>query len=183
MTAFQTRNGRTVYDGGGIMPDIEVEQEEVSNLIISLVRERLFFDFATLYKFQNPSFSEDSIFAIPESGFSLFKEFLSDKSYDYKTETEKAFDVLKKKSENENYFTSIENEFNNLLSEFELNKKNDLDRNEIMINEILSEEIASRYAFQEGRIQTSILFDKDVAEAIKYLNNKNLYQSVLTAED
>ena len=70
-----------------------------------------------------------------------------------------------------------------MLSEFELNKKNDLDRNEIMINEILSEEIASRYAFQEGRIQTSILFDKDVAEAIKYLNNKNLYQSVLTVVD
>ena len=61
MTAFQTRNGRTVYDGGGIKPDIEVEQEEVSNLIISLVRERLFFDFATLYKFQNPSLIGSSL--------------------------------------------------------------------------------------------------------------------------
>jgi len=183
MTAFQTKNGRTVYDGGGIMPDIEVEQEEVNNLIISLVRERLFFDFATLYKYKNPAFNDDSIFVIPEFGFSLFKEFLSDKSYDYKTETEKAFDVLKKKSENENYFVSIENEFNTLFSEFELNKKNDLDRNEKMINEILSEEIASRYAFQEGRIKTSILFDNDVNEAIKYLNDKNLYQSVLTTID
>ena len=52
-----------------------------------------------------------------------------------------------------------------------------------MINEILSEEIASRYAFQEGRIKTSILFDKDVNEAIKYLNDKDLYQSVLTTVD
>ena len=183
MTAFQTKNGRTVYDGGGIMPDIQVEQEEVNNLIISLVRERLFFDFATLYKYQNQSFNDDSVFVMPDSGFDLFKEFLSDKSYDYKTETEKAFDVLKKKSENENYFVSIENEFNTLFSEFELNKKNDLERNEKMINEILSEEIASRYAFQEGRIKTSILFDKDVNEAIKYLNDKDLYQSVLTKVD
>ena len=63
------------------------------------------------------------------------------------------------------------------------NKKNDLERNEKMINEILSEEIASRYAFQEGRIKTSILFDKDVNEAIKYLNDKDLYQSVLTTVD
>ena len=46
-----------------------------------------------------------------------------------------------------------------------------------MINEILSEEIASRYAFQEGRIKTSILFDKDVAEAIKYLNNNGYFFS------
>jgi carboxyl-terminal processing protease len=183
MTAFQTKNGRTVYDGGGIMPDIQVEQEEVNNLIISLVRERLFFDFATLYKYQNQSFNDDSVFVIPDSAFNLFKEFLSDKSYDYKTETEKAFDVLKKKSETENYFISIENEFNTLFSEFELNKKNDLERNEKMINEILSEEIASRYAFQEGRIKTSILFDKDVNEAIKYLNDKDLYQSVLTTVD
>ena len=56
----------------------------------------------------------------------------------------------------------------------ELNKKDDLNRNEIMINEILSEEIASRYAFQEGRIKTSILFDNDVNEAIILKQDLNI---------
>ena len=101
MTSFKTKNGRTVFDGGGIKPDIEIDEDEVSNLLISLIRERLFFDFATLYRHQNKSLSIDSINPISDEYFDLFKDFLSDKSYDYKTETEKALELLKKKSEKE----------------------------------------------------------------------------------
>ena len=179
MTAFKTRNGRTVFDGGGINPDIEVLEEDVSNLIISLVRERLFFDYATLYK--NKNLSLDSLFVMSDDEFYAFEDFLSDKSYDYKTETEKAFESLKIKSEKEDYFKLIENQYDDLLNEFELNKKNDLNRNKEIIKEILSEEIASRYYFQEGRIRTSLKFDKDIIEAINYLKNQNLYDSVLSA--
>ena len=98
MTAFKTKNGRTVYDGGGINPDIEIDQDDISNLIVSLIQERLFFDYATYYKHQNPSL--DSLFIMDDSGFNSFVDFLGDKSYDYKTETEKAFEALKNISEN-----------------------------------------------------------------------------------
>lgn len=181
MTAFKTKNGRTVFDGGGIKPDIEVEQEDISNLIVSLIRERLFFDYATLYKHRNLSI--DSLFSISDDDFISFKDFLSDKSYDYKTETEKALEVLKTTSENENYFNLLEDQYVDLLNEFELNKKNDLERNRQTINEILSEEISSRYYFQEGRIRTSIEYDNDIKEAIKYLKQKNLYNDILSVSN
>ena len=181
MTAFKTKNGRTVFDGGGIKPDIEVEQDDLSNLIISLIRERLFFDYATLYKYKNSSI--DSIFRISDNDFTSFKDFLSDKSYDYKTETEKALEVLKTTSENENYFNLLEDQYVDLFNEFELNKKNDLERNRQIINEILSEEISSRYYFQEGRIRTSIEYDNDIKEAIKYLKQENLYNDILSVSN
>jgi len=181
MTAFKTKNGRTVFDGGGIKPDIEVEQEDISNLIVSLIRERLFFDYATLYKHRNLSI--DSLFSISDDDFISFKDFLSDKSYDYKTETEKALEVLKTTSENENYFNLLEDQYVNLFNEFELNKKNDLERNRQIINEILSEEISSRYYFQEGRIRTSIEYDNDIKEAIKYLKQENLYNDILSVSN
>ena len=181
MTAFKTKNGRTVFDGGGIKPDIEVEQEDLSNLIISLIRERLFFDYATLYKYRNPSI--DSIFSISDDDFISFKDFLSDKSYDYKTETEKALESLKTTSKNENYFNLLEGQYIDLFNEFELNKKNDLERNKQIINEILSEEISSRYYFQEGRIRSSIEYDNEIKEAIKYLKQENLYNSILRASN
>ena len=181
MTAFKTKNGRTVFDGGGIKPDIEVEQEDLSNLIISLIRERLFFDYATLYKYRNPSI--DSIFSISDDDFISFKDFLSDKSYDYKTETEKALESLKTTSKNENYFNLLESQYIDLFNEFELNKKNDLERNKQIINEILSEEISSRYYFQEGRIRSSIEYDNEIKEAIKYLKQENLYNSILSASN
>jgi len=181
MTAFKTKNGRTVYDGGGINPDVEVEQEDISNLIVSLIQERLFFDYATYYKHTHSSL--DSLFIVDDSGFNLFTDFLSDKSYGYKTETEKAFEVLKTKSEKENYFESISEQYEALFTEFETNKKNDLIRNQEIIKEILSEEIASRYFFQEGRIRTSLKFDKEVQEAIMYLSQKDMYNSVLAVTD
>ena len=181
MTAFKTKNGRTVFDGGGIKPDIEVEQDDLSNLIISLIRERLFFDYATLYKYKNSSI--DSIFRISDNDFASFKDFLSDKSYDYKTETEKAIEALKTTSEKENYFNLLQPQYLNLFDEFELNKKNDLDRNKQIINEILSEEISSRYYYQEGRIRTSIEYDKEIKEAIKHLKQKDLYNSILSSSN
>ena len=181
MTAFKTKNGRTVFDGGGIKPDIEVEQDVLSNLIISLIRERLFFDYATLYKYKNSSI--DSIFRISDNDFASFKDFLSDKSYDYKTETEKAIEALKTTSEKENYFNLLQPQYIDLFDEFELNKKNDLDRNKQIINEILSEEISSRYFYQEGRIRTSIEYDKEIKEAIKHLKQKDLYNSILSSSN
>ena len=177
MTAFKTKNGRTVFDGGGIKPDIEVEQDDISNLIVSLIQERLFFDYATYFKHSNASL--DSSFTMNDKDFNSFVNFLSDKSYDYKTETEKALEELKSTSENENYFEFIESKFLDLSNEFEINKKNDLNRNKDIIKEILSEEIVSRYYFQEGRIRTSLKYDKEVQEAIKYLAQQNLYDSVL----
>ena len=181
MTAFKTKNGRTVFDGGGIKPDIEVEQDDLSNLIISLIRERLFFDYATLYKYKNSSI--DSIFRISDNDFASFKDFLSDKSYDYKTETEKAIEALKTTSKKENYFNLLQPQYIDLFDEFELNKKNDLDRNKQIINEILSEEISSRYFYQEGRIRTSIEYDKEIKEAIKHLKQKDLYNSILSSSN
>ena len=178
MTAFKTKNGRTVYDGGGVNPDIEIDQDDISNLIVSLIQERLFFDYATYYKHQNPSL--DSLFIMDDTGFNSFVDFLGDKSYDYKTETEKAFEVLKNKSKKENYFADIEDKYENLFQEFEINKKNDLIRNKEIIKEILSEEIASRYFYQEGRIRTSLNFDKEVQEAIIYLSKQDMYNSVLS---
>ena len=178
MTAFKTKNGRTVYDGGGVNPDVEIDQDDISNLIVSLIQERLFFDYATYYKHQNPSL--DSLFIMDDTGFNSFVDFLGDKSYDYKTETEKAFEVLKNKSEKENYFADIQDKYENLFQEFEINKKNDLTRNKEIIKEILSEEIASRYFYQEGRIRTSLNFDKEVQEAIIYLSKQDMYNSVLS---
>ena len=183
MTAFKTKNGRTVFDGGGIQPDIETKEEEVSNLIISLVRERLFFDYATLYRYQNSNLRNDSNFRFSDDDFGFFEEFLSDKSYDYKTETEKAFEDLKKKSEKESYFNLIEQEYTLLYNEFELNKKNDLVRNKDVIQEILSQEISGRYFYQEGEIRTALTFDNDVKKAIDYLSDSDLYDEILTSID
>ena len=110
LTEFRTRNGRKVYDGGGITPDIITSEEYPVNLVKSLVKERLFFDFATDFRINNDQLKYD--FILTEQDFSDFVYFLSDKKYEYKTKTEAAIESLKEKSKTENYFSEIEEEMN-----------------------------------------------------------------------
>ena len=177
LTEFRTRNGRKVYDGGGITPDIITNEDFPVNLIKSLVKERLFFDFATDFRINNDQVNYD--FVLTEEGFSDFIYFLSDKKYEYKTKTESAIESLKEKSKTENYFSEIEEELNLLLSKYYDSKKDDLNKNKQIIKEILTGEIMSRYYYQKGRIKASLNFDEDVKKAIEILENGNEYNALL----
>ena len=177
LTEFRTRNGRKVYDGGGITPDIITNEDFPVNLIKSLVKERLFFDFATDFRINNDQVNYD--FVLTEEGFSDFIYFLSDKKYEYKTKTESAIESLKEKSKTENYFSEIEEELNLLLSKYYDSKKDDLNKNKQIIKEILTGEIMSRYYYQKGRIKASLNFDEDVKKAIEILEDGNEYNALL----
>jgi len=177
LTEFTTRNGRKVYDGGGITPDIITNEEYPVNLIKSLVKERLFFDFATDFRINNDQLKYD--FILTEQDFSDFVYFLSDKKYEYKTKTEAAIESLKEKSKTENYFSEIEEEMNLLLSKYYDSKKDDVNKNKQIIKEILTGEIMSRYYYQKGRIKASLNFDQDVKKAIEILKNGKEYNALL----
>ena len=177
LTEFTTRNGRKVYDGGGITPDIITNEEYPVNLIKSLVKERLFFDFATDFRINNDQLKYD--FILTEQDFSDFVYFLSDKKYEYKTKTEAAIESLKEKSKTENYFSEIEEEMNLLLSKYYDSKKDDINKNKQIIKEILTGEIMSRYYYQKGRIKASLNFDEDVKKAIEILENGKEYNALL----
>jgi len=180
MTSFQTRNGREVKDGGGILPDIEIKPGKYGMIIGSLIKERLFFNYATEYRFLHDSISESFVFS--DLDFINFTNYLSNKEYVYKTETEKALEKFKKEAEEEDYFTSLSETYNMLSNTMEKNKKDDLDKNKKDIKEILTAEILSRYYYQRGRIKGGLNFDNEVQKAIKILKNNQEYRAILANE-
>ena len=182
-TAFKTKNGRTVYDGGGIEPDIKVEQASISNITISLLKKRLIFDFATDFRFSNENILSAEKFEFTDDNFTEFKDFLYDKEYEYTTETEDAIEELKEIAEDELYFKNISDEYNILVAKLETNKKDDLNKFKDEIKEILTSEIVSRYYYQKGRIIANLQFDNEVKEAIRVLNNSSQYNSILAGNE
>jgi carboxyl-terminal processing protease len=180
MTAFQTKNGREVFDGGGINPDIVTETGRVSNIVISLFKERLFFDYATDFRFGHDSIPEDFIFS--ESDYEHFVNYLSGKEYSYKTKTEEALDKLKEKATDEHYFESLSDEYDVLAAQLAANKGDDLFTNKQEIKEILTGEIRSRYFYQRGRIKAALNFDPELEKAIEVLKNKEEYNQILGNE-
>ena len=182
-TEFRTKNNRKVYDGGGITPDLVTESEVSSKILLSLFRERLFFDYATEYRLKNENILSAKDFKITDEKFLDFKNFLSDKEYEYETDTEKAYKKLKKVAEEENYFESMKNDFDLLVTKIDDAKSDDLEKNKDFVKEILANEIVSRYYYQKGRIQSSLNYDKDILEAITVLSDSTKYKQILSNID
>jgi carboxyl-terminal processing protease len=106
-------------------------------------------------------------------------DYLKSKEFDYQTETEEAFQKLKNTALKEKYWDSAKDEFKILEEKIKHDKFNDLEINKKEIIELIKEEIASRYYYQKGRIESSLLNDLYVNEAINVLNNKELYTGIL----
>ena len=179
IAAFKTNDGRTVYEGRGIKPDIHADKVEYSNIAMALYTKYLIFDFATQFRREHPVIPPADKFEITDSIFNAFVTFISDKKYDYKTKSEEALEDLRKNSEKENYFNAIKSEYDALKKQMENDKKSDLAKFKSQICELIKQEIASRYYFQKGKIIASLDTDKDIAEAINTLADQNLYKSVL----
>ena len=179
ISTFYTRNGREVKDGGGVMPDIKMKNEEIADVTISIIRKRLIFDFATEFRYKNEEIAAAEDFEITDEIFDDFISFLSDKEYEYTTSTEEALDIFKEITDEEGTSELIEQEFTLLLEKIKSNKKNDLQNSKKELKEFLANEIVSRYYYQEGRIIERLQHDKDIEEALRLLDNLEEYQSIL----
>jgi carboxyl-terminal processing protease len=179
ITAFKTKDGRTVYEGRGINPDIHTDEVDYSNIALTLYSKYLIFDFATKFRRENPVIPPADQFEISDSIFNSFVAFISDKNYDYKTKSEDALEALRRNAEKENYFNAIKSEYDALKNQMQNDKKSDLTKFKSQICELLKQEIISRYYYQKGKIISSLKTDKDIAEAITVLTDQALYKSVL----
>ncbi len=178
--AFETRNHRVVYDGGGVDPDIGIEQEEYGNILLSLVSKQLIFGFGNKFASENPSIVPIEQFEISDQIFNDFKNYLEGKDYEYETKTERLLVELKETAENEKYFANIEDNFDQLSADLKENKRNDLEKNRSQIEDFLITEISSRYYYQKGAIQAGLKNDNFVLSAINILDNEKGYNEILS---
>jgi carboxyl-terminal processing protease len=179
---FKTRNGRKVYDGGGVDPDIAVKQHEYSKIAESLVINQLVFDYATQYRIKHASIAPAKEFALTDADFNDFKNFLADKKYDYQTTTERVLEDFKKKAEDEKYFEAVKTQYEQLKQNLHRDKQADLDKNKAEIMELLESEIAKRYYFQRAQYEMALKHDDDVKEAIKLFADPARYKSILSKQ-
>ncbi len=177
--AFKTRNGRTVYDGGGVDPDIAIEVDYFSPIAISLISKGLLFDYATEYYYQHPEVASARDFKITDSEYQHFVNWLSDKDYDYTTRVEKSIDELIARAKKEKYFDDIDDQISSLRSKVMHNKESDLMKFKADIKQLLEEEISSRYYLSNGVVESSFDADEDIIAAVKALKDAQQYQKLL----
>lgn len=181
-TAFKTKGGRVVYDGGGVDPDILLDAPKYSPISKSLIDKNLIFDFATKFRQQHEKIADAKDFKMSDEDWESFETYIKDKEYDYTTKTEDALKTLQKNAENEKYFDAIQSDYDLIKSKIGHDKEHDLQKNKEELIKLLEQEIVSRYYYQNGRIMNALNNDSEILKAIELLNNTSLYNSTLQAK-
>ncbi|WP_181307752.1 S41 family peptidase [Rufibacter sp. XAAS-G3-1] len=178
--AFKTANGRVVYDGGGISPDVEVKDQPVPDIIRKLMVKNYIFDYATRFRAANPTIASAKDFRLSDAEYQKFMTFLNGKDVSYSTDVEKALDTMIKKAKEDKHYDEVKADIEQIKKKVAANKGNDLLRFKAEITELLEQEIVSRYYLQKGLVEATFNDDKNIVAAVEVLNNPSRYQSLLT---
>ncbi|HRI27614.1 MAG TPA: S41 family peptidase [Chitinophagales bacterium] len=178
-TAFKTKNKRTVYDAGGVDPDVKVESPKFANITQSLYEKYLFFDYANLYRNKTNQIPQPTTFELTDPDMEAFFAFLTNKDYDYTSQSEELLTNLKSATEKEKYFASLKTDIAQLESSIKHDKQQDLQKHKPEIKQLLEYEIVSRYFYQRGQIMESLEDDQALSAAIGILQNPTQYNQLL----
>ncbi|MEP1033850.1 S41 family peptidase [Ekhidna sp.] len=178
---FYTLNGRQVFDGGGIDPDIEVEKLEFAPVTKSLLRNDHIFYYATEYFYKNEELNPKSPneIRLSDSEYSEFVKWLSNREFDYVTRVERETKDLIKIAKEEKKYSKLKSYFDDLEKASRHNKNEDLITFKEEIKMLLEQEIAGRYFYEKGIIESTFGKDPDVQAAVSILNDPVRYQTIL----
>jgi carboxyl-terminal processing protease len=180
ITEFKTRNGRTVWDGLGIIPDTEVPARKYSVLTDTLLAKGLIFDYATEYAMSHTSLEGNEAFRLSADEYSKFVAWVKKRDYTYLTPEEKSLEQFRKSAEKSGNFGGMSAEFQALKTKAGENKKDDFEEFRTEITVLLEAEISSRYYYEKGRIASSLKDDPDLNKAMQILADRKAYTDVLT---
>jgi len=177
-TKYTTKNGRIVFDGGGVVPDIPVADEPLSNLSVNLVTQSQIFDYATYFNSKTEKIDSPEVFRIAPDVYADFAQFIKNKDFKYESKTEEELDNLIEVAKREKYYDISNDEFEKLKQKLGHNLDQDLDHFKTEISELLADEIVSRYYYQKGAIKASLRDDADISKALDLLSKPADYAAI-----
>lgn len=176
--AFKTRKGRTVYDGGGILPDVVLEESKQSTIADALQRNDAIFNFITDYYYKNPN-PGGAIPKITDADFNDFKKHLDKEGFEFDTETEKALKATYEVAVKEKIDESIAAEYNQLIAALRKSEEKELNQHKEEIKNLMQDELIKRYYYKEGLYKYYTTSNPEIIKSTALLNNPAQYKKIL----
>jgi carboxyl-terminal processing protease len=172
---FKTANGRTVYDGGGVLPDVVIKTSKETESTKKLLSSRAIFNFSTNYYYQNPQIESEVDFEFKDSDFEKFTDYLKvDTTFFTKQE------MLFKEAYKASALKNISKEYNGIQEKLFDEKINEISKNKDILKGVLKKEILHRYYYQDGIYNHNIKNDLFIKEAVNLLDNQDKYRAILS---
>lgn len=177
-TEFKTRSGRSVYDAGGIKPDIELEIEKENKLVKALKKKNLIFQYAVDYVNKNKDLEIKSV-EIDQNILDDFKQFIDKKGFKFETETDQKINELKTIADSETYLNSIEPAIENLEKELQKEKNKAFQNESETIKKLITEDVLRQLGYDEAVYTYYTEKGEIIDEAVSVLNNPAKYRTIL----
>lgn len=175
--AFKTKKGRTVYDGGGVMPDVEIVDMKLSTIGRNINETDAIFDYATVLYYKNPGVKTPN--PISDVEFNEFKAYLKKEKIEINTNTEKTLKNLLEAAKKEKIDNEISVEVKQLEAAIDRSKDKELDKQKEEIKRLLYQELLLRYGYRNAFYDYVSTKYSDVAKAMQIVNNPLEYNKIL----
>ncbi|WMX13665.1 MULTISPECIES: S41 family peptidase [unclassified Aureispira] len=178
--SYETMGGRTVYAGGGIKPDVFVDNTAFLKIMSTLNKDLYLFDFAAAYELKNKTIAKPSEFELTDEDFEAFLMFLKERGYVYKTETEMLLEQLETKAEKEAYAQVLASELEDIKEVLSTSGEEELRKQKGRLMHLLQRYIVTRYYYEKGSLETGVRLDEEIKAAQTMLADKTIYEQILT---
>ena len=176
--AFKTKNGRAVFDGGGVQPDVEIALSKQTPITKAIINENLIFNYATAYYYKNKVNNLET-FKLSDSDFKNFKNYLKTTNFNFETKTEQAFNTAIEVAKEEELKNEINTEYTKLITALQDYKTSAINKNKAQLEILITNEIIKRYFYSEGLYTYFTANNTEIKNALSILNNPSQYASIL----
>ncbi|WP_434037213.1 S41 family peptidase [Formosa sp. 4Alg 33] len=177
---FKTKNGRPVFDGGGVLPDEALDITKTSAITTAILQKDFIFDYATTYYYKHQTIKDIDNFKLSDSDFSDFKKYLKTNDFSFETETEKALTKALESAKKEGLDDNIQKDYNTLINNLKTSKIEGIDENKAQLTSLLTDEIVKRYVYREGVYDYYKTHNPEIERATEILSNPTTYSGFLT---
>ena len=176
---FHTANGRVVYEGHGIQPDVKIEPSTMATISTHLYAKNLFFKYANKFYSEHKSIKSAKDFVITDKIYDDFMQFVKDEGFTFTSNSEKEIKELEKIAKIEGYLDEIQPILDQAVAKIDEEKTKDLVDNRKEIEMLMKYEIVSRYYYQKGRIIATLDDDNELKKAFEIILNQEEYNNIL----
>ena len=176
---FKTTRGRTVYDGGGVDPDVLLENYSLAPVTQALYVDGFLFDFATIYASKHVTIGEARNFSLTDPEYQEFVNWIRTKEYKYHSPLELQLNQLITSAKTERLYEDLRPQIDQLQARISESRKNDLATFKDQIKALLEAEITGRYYLERGQVEVSFKDDLEIRKSVEILNNAAQYRKIL----
>ncbi len=180
---FYTKNGRKVVDGGGILPDQVNDKKALSNFAQALLKQDMFFLFASEYHANHPSIAPADQFTADAALLEQFKKALNKSKFSYESPVEHQVKKLLEATREQSDYADLQK---NILAQSEswsTKIDREFSRNTQELKPLLEQEMIMHYYLQKGLNAWSVRRDPTILAAIELLGKPTKFASILTRRE